>query len=204
MLFARYWVGVLHLPREWLHITGIELDGRKAPHLLKWCDVVTIGDWIAVLCAPSSGYQAWDLIMGNPNFESLRPKWDSKNGARCPQWVIDGSMPAVLRSLAPVLLLLHTQQAWVKSVGGRGCWRAFTASHAWTLPGAVSFRSDGLADSRCYQVSLWTADALDGPTVTELLPEIDVTRWHTIPGTEHAEVAKFLGLPLAPGYEGET
>ena len=73
------------------------------------------------------------------------------------------------------------------------------------LPGDVSFRADGRKDSRCYEATLWLRGHT-GPCSRYLLTELEAheRRWLAPPGSESPATARELGLPLAPGYEGDT
>ena len=193
--FAQWWVHVLGLPRSWLHITGVELDERKREHLAKWCDEVVISDWFDVLRGrpePTS----WDLAIGNPDFAQLLDKSPASDfgTAHDPEM----SMPAVLLRQAPAVLLLHTQQAFLKSEAGRAAWRAYPPAASWLVPGGVKFRgSTQGADSRCYQVTLWLRGHT-GPCAVHLLDDLTPAErsWTKLPGTEDALEAKALGLPM--------
>lgn len=191
--FAYWWVRVLGLPRSWLHITGVELDGRKREHLAKWCDDVRVGDWRQALgqgrdvaCEARDYIAGHDLVIGNPDFAQLTHDDPEQ------------SMPAVLLRHAPAVLLLHTQQAFLKSEAGRKAWRAYPPDSSWLVPGGVKFRgaSHG-ADSRCYQVTLWLRGH-KGPCAVHLLDDLTPGErsWSKLPGTEDSIEAKAMGLPM--------
>jgi hypothetical protein len=188
--FARWWVHVLGLPRSWLHITGVELDERKREHLAKWCDRAWCPmSWTELVppeCTRGQDLDNFDLAIGNPDFSQLTHDDPEQ------------SMPAVLLRHAPAVLLLHTQQAFLKSEAGRAAWRAYPPAASWLIPGGVKFRgSKQGADSRCYQVTLWLRGH-KGPCAVHLLDDLTPAErsWTTLPGTEDAETAKALGLPM--------
>ena len=174
-----------------VHITGIELDGRKREHLAKWCDEVVIRDWFSAL-ADHHRTPEFDIVIGNPHFTAL-----THDDPVC-------SMPAILLLYAPAVLLLHTRQAFTKSLAGRDIHRRYPPAWAGIVPGSVGFRGRSKGcDSRTYQASLWLRGH-DGPTSTVLLPDPPARssswHWDQLPGTEDATTAKALGLPLAPGW----
>jgi hypothetical protein len=178
-----------------VHITGVELDERKREHLAKWCDEVIIRDWFDAL-RDHHEPPTYDLAIGNPDFAQLLDKRpaDDFGPASDPAC----SMPAVLLEHAPAVLLLHTQQAFLKSEAGRAAWRAYPPAASWLIPGGVKFRGAKQgADSRCYQVTLWLRDH-KGPCAVHLLGDLTPAErsWTTLPGTEDAETARALGLPM--------
>lgn len=157
-------------------ITGVEIDARKREHLRKWCDHELIGDWREMITG-----RHYDVAIGNPHFSALTHE------------DVEDCMPAVLLRHAPAVLLLHTQQAFVRGAAGRALWRAYPPARQWIVPGAVRFRvginpASGKrygTDTRCYAASLWLRGH-DGPTSVELLPELDARQraWTVPPGTE--------------------
>jgi hypothetical protein len=179
----------LALSQGWpVHITGVEIDERKREHLAKWCDEAYIDDWLDQVCEPLQGESnEWDLAIGNPHFTALAHEDPEQ------------SMPAVLLRHAPAVLLLHTQQAFIRGRHGRAVLRAYPRAAVWDIPGSVSFTPDGKGDARCYQVSLWLRDH-DGPATLGLLPEPPGSgtcwRYSVTPGTEEPSA----DLPAAPGW----
>jgi len=188
--FRRWWevtrVERLGVERWPVHITGVELDERKREHLVKWCDATMFCDWRAMTGEVNGWGPSWDLAIGNPDFAQLTHDDPGQ------------SMPAVLLRHAPAVLLLHTQQAFLKSEAGRSAWRAYPPAASWLVPGGVKFRgaSHG-ADSRCYQVTLWLRGHT-GPCAVHLLDDLTPAErsWSKLPGTEDALDAKALGLPM--------
>jgi len=178
-----------------VHITGVELDERKREHLAKWCDEVIIRDWFDAL-RDHHEPPTWDMAIGNPDFAQLLSNdvADDFGPADDPEC----SMPAILLGQAPAVLLLHTQQAFLKSEAGRAAWRAYPPAASWLVPGGVKFRgaSHG-ADSRCYQVTLWLRGHT-GPCSVHLLDDLTAAErsWTKLPGTEDALEAEALGLPM--------
>ena len=197
--FARWWVLDLGLPREWLHITGVEIHAPREPHLDKWCDDWALDDWRVAL-GPTSGldHTSFDLVIGNPDFAIVL----REHGVDFP---VEQTMPAVLLRHAPAVLLLHTQQAFVKSVPGRACYRAHPPAASWLLPGSIKFRQ-GInpdkgkpwgADQRCYQVTLWLRSHT-GPCSTYMLEDLEPHEraWSVLPGSEDPSA----DLPARPGW----
>jgi len=189
--FRRWWE-VTRVDRgcaPWpVHITGVELDIRKREHLRKWCDHVMSGDW-HMACSrptPGTGPHEYDIAIGNPDFAQLTHDDPAQ------------SMPAVLLRHAPAVLLLHTQQAFLRSEAGRAAWRLNPPAASWLVPGGVKFRgaSHG-TDARCYQVTLWLRGHT-GPCAVHLLEDIKAKdrSWTKLPGAEDAAEAKTLGLPM--------
>lgn len=181
-----------------VHITGIELDTRKREHLSKWCDRPLYGDAVACINterAIGPRRASWDVAIGNPAFSLLVPK------QRTDETVEDAADRSVLGNLlaaAPAVIQLHHTTAFVRGKVGRLLWRRHTPARQWLIPGAVSFRSDGKTDTRCYAASLWMRGHA-GPTVVEMLPELgrEELRWRALPGTEEPSG----DLPAVPGWK---
>jgi SAM-dependent methyltransferase len=157
--------------------TAIDIDPRKRHHLERWADRVIVGDWRE---AAANAFD-FDLVVGNPAFSEIVSDFPGE------------SMPEAFRPSGAVLLL-HTQQAFARGRNGRRVWRACTPASAWTIPAPVSYRADGMCDSRCYQASLWISGREpDGGRVPTALLEADPPggagswRWRTMPGAESAE-----------------
>jgi SAM-dependent methyltransferase len=194
-----------------VHITGVEIHAARAKYLRKWCDDVVISDWRDVLRVP----EQFDLAIGNPPFGQLTgPKHAKRPPEQC--------MPNVLLRHAPAVMLLHTQQACLKSEAGRASYRAAPPAATWLLPGGIRFRSGTnprcsrckhendsgaelcsecgaklkpwSADSRCYQVTLWLRGH-SGPCSTYLLDDLDASEraWVVPPGTEECEACAGSG-----------
>ena len=190
---SRWWVLDLGLPREWLHITGVEIHAPREAHLDKWCDDWGLDDWRVAL-GPASGldHTSFDLVIGNPDFAQLLR--DNAGNFVDP----DQTMPAVLLRHAPAVLLLHTQQALLKSEAGRACWRAYPPAASWMVPGGVKFRGARMgADQRCYQVTLWLRSHT-GPCSTYMLEDLEPHEraWSVLPGSEEPSA----DLPARPGW----
>lgn len=198
---ARWWVEALGLPRSWLHITAIEINPEREPHLCKWCDEVCIGDWREVLGWLHAIGREFDIVIMNPPFlELLRENGEfprMSNGELQPARTM---LPLLLRMAAPAVLALHTQQAFLRGEMGRAVQRMCPPAASWQIPGPVSFREDGKSDARCYEATLWLRDHT-GPCSRYLLPELSSQdrRWTVPPGSEWAEWARANGYPLAPG-----
>lgn len=196
--FARWWVHALGAPREWLHITGVEIHPPRAVDLRKWCDVEIIGDWASI-------EGDYDLAIGNPAFSLLFPDLPHGFRGEVPEENIEASMPAVLLKHAPAVLLLHTQQAFLRGRAGRAVWRRYTPVRQWLIPGAVRFRvgtntKTGKpygSDQRCYCASLWQR-AAPRSTMVEMLADLgaDDLRWDVEPGSEDPSD----DLPAAPRW----
>jgi hypothetical protein len=169
-----------------VHITGVEIAEARREHLAKWCDETIIANWLEAWAGLVVNGAQWDIAIGNPHFTALANEDPEQ------------SMPAVLLRHAPAVLLLHTQQAFVRGAAGREVWRRYPAAAAWLVPGSVGFRGPGQGtDARCYQVSLWLRGH-DGPTEVHLLPELPAhaRRWTVPPGSEEPSD----DLPAAPGW----
>jgi len=193
--FAWFWVHALGLPRNWLHITAIEINPAKRAHLERWCDRSVIADVAAALSQDEDG---WDIVIGNPHFSALTN--DEPSQALAP----------LLLAHAPVVLLLHTLNCFVRGDPGQRCWVACKPAATWLVPGTASFRSHGKPASDCYTASVWVRGH-EGPTDTDMISArmpinphtgapFSTWRWSKLPGTEDATEAKALGLPMAPGY----
>lgn len=206
---ARWCVEVLGLPRSWLHITAIELNPEREPHLRKWCDQVVTRDWFEAL-RDHHELPTWDLAIGNPPFKELlggdaeRESDAAKDGG----WFeVHGppaplGMPGWLLEHCPAVLLYHTQQAFLKSEAGRACWRGHPPAASWLVPGGVKHRGPGEgADSRCYQVTLWLRGG-QPPSSVYLLDDLSPAErsWTVPPGSESIEWARANGYPLAPEW----
>jgi len=190
---SRWWVLDLGLPREWLHITGVEIHAPREAHLDKWCDDWGLDDWRVAL-GPASGldHTSFDLVIGNPDFAQLLR--DNAGAFVEP----DQTMPAVLLRHAPAVLLLHTQQALLKSKAGCACWREYPPAASWMVPGGVKFRGARIgADQRCYQVTLWLRSHA-GPCSTYMLEDLEPHEraWSVLPGSEDPSA----DLPARPGW----
>ena len=185
-----------------VHITGVEIHEPRREHLRKWCDDVWVDDWKPEPEPPDTpfGYR-WtgDIAIGNPDFALVLR---DAAGNVLP---VEQTMVAVLLRHAPAVLLLHTQQAFVKSEPGRACYRAYPPAASWLLPGSIKFRR-GInpdtgkpwgADSRCYQVSLWLRGHT-GPCSTYMLEDLEshVRAWVVPPGSEDPSA----DLPARPGW----
>jgi hypothetical protein len=166
-----------------VHITGVELKAERERYLRRWCDEVWIDDWDPGSRPASAGEGPclWqgDLAIGNPPFDELTgPKGAKRPPEEC--------MPAVLLRHAPAVLLLHTQQAFLKSEAGRASWRHTPPAASWLVPGGVKFRGPHVgADSRCYEVTLWLRDHT-GPCSVYMLDDMSAAdrQWVVPPGTE--------------------
>jgi len=176
-----------------VHITGVEIFEARRPELRKWCDEVIIRDWFDAL-RDHHTLPEYDIAIGNPHFPAL-------TGALTPGddfGEFEPSMPEWLLEHAPAVLLLHTQQAFLRGAAGRAAWRRCPPAACWLVPGAVGFRGPGEGtDARCYQVTLWLR-GYAGPCATHLLPELDAgaRRWRVEPGSETPST----DLPAAPGW----
>jgi hypothetical protein len=176
------------------HITGAEIDDRKRDHLAKWCDAVRFGDvrdylrWLIKNGSPSH----FDLAIGNPAFSLLVPKQRSDETVEA---AAERSILGHLLAVSPAVIQLHHTAAFARGKVGRFLWRRYTPARQWLIPGAVSFRSDGKTDSRCYAASLWLRGHT-GSTAVEMLPELgrEELRWRVLPGTEEPSD----DLPAAP------
>jgi hypothetical protein len=188
----RYVLGHVVIKHRPIHITGVEIDGRKREHLTKWCDDVRIGDWREAV----AGLE-FDLVIGNPHFSALTHDDD-----------VAKSMPAVLLGHAPHVLLLHQTANFTRSLAGRDTMRAYPPTWVGIIPGSVGFRGRKRgADLRSYQATLWTRGHT-GPFAGELLPDppprptkrgherASSWHWDTPPGTEHPSA----DLPAAQGW----
>lgn len=220
---ARHWVRVLGLPREWLHITAVEIHEPELEHLERWADDVVIGDVdeaLATVCDHCEGGVIadgepcpecdgegsvpveYDLALGNPNFELLRAPSIERG-----RYDVEASLPARLLTVAAAVALLHRHNAWSKDGPGTSVRRCYPPAFAWDIPGAVRFRAPGArnpetgklygSDQHSYTWSLWRR-GYQGPTVTYLLPQIEPLRWSTRPGTETGVEARELGLVEVP------
>ena len=176
-----------------VHITGVEIDERKRPHLEKWCDVALFGDWLASI----AGHE-FDLVIGNPHFSALTHEYPAQ------------SMPAVLLRYAPAVLLFHQMASFTRSIAGRDTWRAYPPAWIGMVPGSVGFRGRSRgADLRSYQATLWLRGH-EGPAETVLLPEPPMRakkgklsrssswHWDVPPGTEEPSAE----MPAVPGWSG--
>lgn len=190
--FAHHWVSS-GLPREWLSLIAVELDSRKRGSLVRWVDVVIIGDWreaFTGLC--------YDIVIGNPAFPQARAP-EGPDGVLRP----DESMVAVALRHAHAIALYNTQQAWTKTRGGSVVRMAFPPAAIWDCPDSVGHRGRGNgADSVPYSFTLWV-QGHSGRSVVELIDPVHENhrQWDTPPGTETVEQARALGLPLAPAWE---
>jgi SAM-dependent methyltransferase len=181
-----------------VHITGVEINPEREEHLRKWCDEVHVGDWREVLGWLHAIGREFDLVIMNPPFlELLRENGEFPRTASGLPQPARTMVPLLLALGAPAVLALHTQQAFLKSEMGRAVQRFCPPAACWQLPGSVSFREDGKADSRCYEATLWLRDH-KGPCSRYLLPELpsEDRRWSVPPGSETPEEAERLGLPM--------
>lgn len=199
---ANHWVNVLDLPRELLHITGVELNPERKPDLAKWCDRVVIGDMWELMAEVQAAGDLFDLIIGNPDFSHvLRHGKHADPNKRTPYRPVGKTLVCTARRCTRALLLLHHGAAFCDSPHGRAVYRANLPAATW-LCGRMSFRGDGKTDNRPYQATLWTPRH-DGPAATFMLPELppEDYKWRDCPpGAESAEIAEANGWPLAPGY----
>lgn len=175
-----------------VHITAVEVDGRKRTHLEKWCDKVYIRDWYDPAMAEWQT-DSFDLVIGNPHFSALTHEDPTK------------SMPAVLLRHAPAVLLLHQEQSFQKSEAGCRIWHEYPPAFEFPIPGSIKFRVGSNprtgktwgADSRCYQATLWLRGH-KGPAASQMLPWLpaEARRWTVLPGTEDPSA----DLPAAPSW----
>jgi len=180
-----------------VHITGVEIFEQRREHLRKWCDVHFMCDWrraaeMHVAYSDDPAADAFDIAIGNPDFAQLLR--DNAGNFVEPEQ----SMVGQLLRHAPAVLLLHTQQAFIKSEAGRTCYRAYPPAASWYVPGGVKFRGSRMgADSRCYQVTLWLRDH-KGPCSTYMLDDLEPHEraWVVPPGSEDPSA----DLPAAPGW----
>jgi hypothetical protein len=186
-----------------VHITGVELNPKREPHLRKWCDEVVTRDWFDAL-RDHHELPTWDLAIGNPPFCELLSGepgggYELDDAFTGEDWPL--GMPGWLLEHCTSVLLLHTQQAFLKSEAGRACWRRHPPAASWLVPGGVKFRGPGEgADSRCYQVTLWLRGHT-GPCSVHLLDDLTAAerQWTVPPGSETIAEARAQGWPLAPG-----
>lgn len=208
--FAIWWVTVLGLPRAWLHVTGVEINGVREQHLVKWCDDWALDDWRQALgIASGLASNAFDLIIGNPAFSHILrsgKKWSTKANKGKGGWINtkyrprDETMVPTLLMRAPATLLLHHGGAFDDSENGREVWRAYPPAFQWRL-GRLGFRGDGNTDNRPYCATLWLRGH-DGSCSTLMLDEPGSRQWSgTPPGAESLIEIEELGLVLAPGYK---
>ena len=179
-----------------VHITGVEIDDRKREDLAKWCDDALVGDWKLPLYIDEEP-PALDLAIGNPPFSGLVYKPTGGWVGTTPE--PEKSMVTVLLKHAPAVLMLHTQQAFVRGRHGRAVLEMSPRAYVWDVPGSVSFTSDGKTDTRCYQISLWLRGH-DGTTTLGRLPEppngAASWRYSVTPGAEEPSE----DLPAAQGW----
>ncbi len=209
--FAKWWVDVLELPREWLHITAVEVNPDREEHLRKWCDEVVIEGWREFLARSRVGSgglldapEQWDAIIGNPPFSHVLragKRWDPEAGTwgRTDYMDVDETMVPVLRRHGRAVLLLHTAGAFDDSEHGREVWRRYQPAAEWKC-GRISFREGGKKDSRPYITSLWLRRH-EGATRGYMLPKVleEDRKWTDPPGSEDAATALAEGLPMVGG-----
>lgn len=184
--FARHWVVVLGLPREWLHITGVEIFEDRRRHLRKWCDDFAMCDWRT--CCDGHGTPSFDIIFGNPAFHHILRS--GKGGDYMP---VDETLVPTLRKHARAVLLLHHCGVFADSEHGREVYRANPPAREWKA-GRIGFRGDGKTDNRPYLVTLWT-EGHEGSCSSDMLPEFD-RQWVEPPGSEDPSIE----FPAAPGW----
>jgi hypothetical protein len=172
-----------------IHITGVELCEARRRHLEKWCDRVEIADWRAALWKGPAPH----IIVTNPDFAHILDNADKTLDAA------ETMVPTLLQH-APAVLVLHQEQAFLKSKRGREVWRRWPPAASWLI-GPASFSGDGKADSRCYWATLWLRGH-EGPTSLHLLPELapSARRWTVPPGSEEPSPEPSPDLPAAPGW----
>lgn len=172
-------------------ITGIEIDERKRETMARWCHDVVIGDALVKLAE----LPQQDLVMGNPAFSLLAPKVSAKPTDEEIDAAVEASLVAAGLRCARAVLLLHHGQAFLRGRVGRAVLRRYPPALSFQIPGAVSFRSEGKTDSRCYSATLWRRGH-SGPCATYLLPELgrEDLRWRVPPGTEDSATAAAMGL----------
>lgn len=198
--FARWWVHGLWLPREWLHITGVEVDGSKREHAAKWCD--------RFVQAPARGWltgdESADLVLGNPAFSMLAPqraKGETLDEAAA------RSLVALALDVAPAVALFHQAASFQRGRVGAHIWEAYPPAAVWRVPGSIDFRGGDInpatgrpygSDLRSYQLTLWLRGH-EGPTVCRQLSWLasSARKWRgEAPGTEDPSDE----LPSAPGW----
>jgi phage FluMu protein Com len=137
-----------------VHITGVELYEARRDHLAKWCDEVWIRDWFDAL-RDHHELPEFDIIIGNPHFQALTGRLTPGDmfGEHTP------SMPETELEHAPAVLLLHTQQAFLKSEAGRAAWRRCPPAASWLVPGSVKFRNG--INPKCPKCKTVNPPALD-------------------------------------------
>lgn len=219
----RHWVHRLGLPSQWLHITAVEIHRAELEHLERWADDVILGDYREALvedcpdcggtgvaphgdslapclhCESTGGVRRlYDLALGNPDFQLLRAETLRRPSAgRRGIYDVETSMVARLLDVAPVVGLLHTQQAWTKDGPGLAVRRAYRPIAEYDVPGAIRFRARGTrspktgkpygTDQRSYTWSIWHANYVGEETRSRLLPMAhDGLSWagKDRPGTE--------------------
>lgn len=200
-----------------VHITGVELFEPRRADLEKWCDEVVMGDWREAMCAIEDTEDgAVDIAIGNPPL-SFHTHEDPEQ-----------SMPAVLLRHAPAVLLLHTQQQFLRGEPGRRVWRAYPPAASWMVPGSVKFRTGhNPICSKCAEVNAgrslrfgvcngcgarlksWGSDSRcyqvslwlrghEGPTALHLLPDLDAAARRWTVPPGSEEPSE--DLPAAPGW----
>lgn len=187
----------LHARCGWIqpHITAVEIDERKEPHMRKWADEALAGvDWARALDPQAGEGGHYGLAMGNPHFSALVATEPGR------------SMPGLLLEKCGAVLLFHQEQSLQKSASGARVWHTYPPAAVFSVPGSVRFRvgrnpETGKrygADSRCYQATLWLRGHR-GPAELVMLPWLDSLerRWTVQPGTEEPEDAR---RPAAPGW----
>ena len=219
--FARWWV-LLGLPREWLHITGIDIDQAKRDHAEKWCDVVGIGRIGEALSL--RGSCSFDLAIGNPAFSLLAPKVTPKGrpGPSTIDAAIERSLITALLAVCPVALMFHQVASFQRGRVGQGVWRRHGLALELRVPGSIDFRGKRInpknskpwaSDLRCYCATVWRR-GFECVTETRLIDDLDAADRAWIPfdddgvarkgprqppGTETPDQARAMGLVLAPG-----
>jgi hypothetical protein len=136
-----------------VHITAVELDEeREREYLPCHADEVVWGDWRAFAKRCDEDGRWFDLAVGNPAFRQARAlKLDPST-----------SMPALLIQIAGAVILYMSQQGWTKTSAGFEVRRNYKPAYSVDVPGGVSHRAGGGADSVPYSATMWLG-AIAGP-----------------------------------------
>jgi len=179
-----------------VHITAVELAReREEAHLPRHADEVVWGDWRAFAKRCAAEGRWFDLVIGNPAFKQARALEVAG------ELDVTTSMPALLTKIAGAVILYMSQQGWTKTAAGFEVRRRYKPAYAVDVPGGVSHREGGGADSVPYSATMWLGE-IAGPHAgmmsSDMLEPFKGRSWkaHLRPGAEPDEWLRSEGIPF--------